>query len=110
MSKDKITHGSFSERVVKVAMAIPKGRVTTYGRIAQAAGGRGPMSAQSVTGILARASREGVKNIPYHRIVYASGQAWMSPEYRDLRLELYKREGIKLDDNDKIINFKQVLI
>lgn len=110
VNKDKPSGGSFGERVVRIALAIPKGRVTTYGRIAQAAGGKGPMSAQSVTGILSRASQAGVDNIPWHRIVYANGHAWMSPEYRDLRLALYKQEGIRLDENDKIINFKQVLI
>lgn len=110
MIKDKKSAKTFSERVIEVALAIPKGRVSTYGRIAQAAGGKGPMSAQSVTRILGKASRDGVKNIPYHRIVYANGHAWMSPEYRKHRLALYKKEGIKLDEKDKIINFKEVLI
>lgn len=110
MNKNKSSNKSFSERVVEVALSIPKGRVSTYGRIAQAAGGKGPMSAQSVTRILGKAYKDGVKNIPFHRIVYANGHAWMSPEYRDLRLALYKKEGIKLDKNDKIINFKEVLI
>ena len=64
---------TFSERVVKIAMGIPKGRVTTYGRIAKAAGA-GPMASQSITTILGKAYMDGNKNIPFHRIVYADGK------------------------------------
>jgi alkylated DNA nucleotide flippase Atl1 len=71
----------FSERVIKIALSIPKGRVTTYGRISRAAGG-GTMASQSITTILWKAEQRGVKNIPYHRIVYGDGRVWMNPEYR----------------------------
>ncbi len=65
---------TFSERVSKIALEIPKGRVTTYGAIARAAGA-GPMAAQSITSILGKAYENGAKNIPFHRIVYADGQS-----------------------------------
>ena len=55
---------TFSERVVELAYSIPFGRVTTYGRIARAAGG-GPMASQSITSILSKAENEGVREIPY---------------------------------------------
>ncbi|MFZ3031627.1 MAG: MGMT family protein [Candidatus Moraniibacteriota bacterium] len=64
---------TFSERVIKIALSIPKGRVTTYGRIARAAGGD-TMASQSITSILGKAWGNGEKNIPFHRIVYADGR------------------------------------
>lgn len=99
---------TFSERVIKIALAIPKGRVTTYGRIARAAGA-GPMASMSVTNILGKAYMVGVKDIPFHRIVYADGKVWLSDEYKTKRLALYKKEGIKIDKNNKIVNFRDVL-
>ncbi len=99
---------TFSERVIKIALEIPKGRITTYGRIARAAGA-GPMASQSITAILGKAHEDGVKNIPFHRIVYADGSVWLSDKYAKKRLALYKKEGIKLDKNNKIINFQDKL-
>jgi alkylated DNA nucleotide flippase Atl1 len=99
---------TFSERVIKIALDIPSGRVTTYGRIARAAGA-GPMASQSITTILGKAYMSGIKNIPFHRIVYADGRVWLNDEYCKKRLALYKKEGIKLDKNNKIIDFKDVL-
>jgi methylated-DNA-protein-cysteine methyltransferase related protein len=63
----------FSERVVKLALSIPKGKVTTYGRLARAAGG-GAMASQSITSILCRVEGRGVRGIPWHRIVYSDGR------------------------------------
>lgn len=97
----------FSERVILIARAIPFGKVTTYGRIARAAGGS-PMTSQSITGILSRAYDEGITDIPFHRIVYSDGHVWMNEEYRAKRLRLYKKEGIKIKD-DRIQNFRDVL-
>lgn len=100
---------TFSERVIKIALEIPFGRVTTYGRIARAAGA-GPMASQSITNILGKAYMSGIKNIPFHRIVYADGRVWINDEYKNKRLTLYKKEGIKIDKNNKIINFRDVLL
>lgn len=99
---------TFSERVVEIALEIPKGRVTTYGAIARAAGG-GPMASQSITGILGKAYKAGKTRIPFHRIVYADGRIWTSPEYRKKRMELYKKEGIEVDKNNRIKNFRDTL-
>lgn len=99
---------TFSERVVLLALSIPKGRVTTYGAIARAAGGGG-MAAQSVTNVLGKAWEQGEHKIPFHRIVYADGRVWMSPQYRKKRLALYKKERIEVDKKDRIVNFHDVL-
>ncbi len=99
---------SFSERVVACALAIPKGRVTTYGRIARACGA-GPMASQSITSILAKAYDEGETRIPFHRIVYANGTVWLNDSYKQERMKLYKEEGIEIDKNGKIKNFSEIL-
>ncbi len=98
---------TFSERVLKLALSIPKGRVSTYGRIARAAGA-GPMASQSITSILYKAWLAGNKKIPWHRIVYADGKVWTSPRHKAKRLALYKKEGIEIE-KDKIKNFNKVL-
>lgn len=100
---------TFSQKVIEIALSIPHGRVTTYGDIARAAGG-GPMASQSITGILGKAYDNGEKHIPFHRIVYADGRVWMSPEYREERLKLYKKEGIIINKKDKIENFSDVVL
>ena len=99
----------FSERVVELALSIPEGRVTTYGRLAREAGG-GAMASQSITSILWRAERRGVKGIPYHRIVYADGRVWMDERHRAERLALYRKEGIVLDEDDRIVDFKRIAL
>ncbi len=101
--------GEFSKRVVKLALSVPAGRVTTYGALARAAGG-GPMASQSITGILARAYDAGETKIPFHRIVYADGKVWMAPQYEAERKKRYKKEGIVLDKTGRIENFRDILI
>ncbi len=97
---------SFGERVSLLALNIPPGRVTTYGDLARAAGGS-PMTARSISGILAKYPNQ--KAIPWHRIVYADGKVWFGDEAsRRRRLALYKQEGIRVNEKDKIDNFEDV--
>lgn len=98
-------HGkTFSERVVDLARSVPSGRVTTYGDLARAAGGS-PMTARSITGILAKAAKGGVHDIPWHRVVYSNGYAWLDSEHENERRKLYKKEGIEIDTKGRIIDF-----
>jgi methylated-DNA-protein-cysteine methyltransferase related protein len=99
---------TFSDRVLKLALSIPKGKVTTYGRIARAAGG-GTMASQSITSILGAAYDKGEKNIPFHRIVYADGHVWIDDQHRKERMKLYKKEGIELDSKGRIKDFNKML-
>lgn len=98
---------TFGERVVELALTIPKGRVTTYGDLARAAGGT-PMTAQSVSGILSRAEDSGVKGIPWHRIVYSGGKVWLPSEHKEKRLALYKKEGIEINEKGSVIDFEDI--
>ncbi len=103
---------TFSQRVVELALMIPKGKVSTYGHIARAAGGGG-QAARSVTAILGKAFHAGETRIPFHRIVYAGGKVWLDDTYRTKRLKLYKEEEIEVNRkgfivnlNDKLFQFK----
>lgn len=106
--KPKPKQTTFSERVVKLALMVPPGMVTTYGRIAIAAGG-GAMASQSVTAILGKAWLAGEKGIPFHRIVYADGRVWMDPAHEEARRKLYKKEGIALSEKGVIEEFRDKL-
>lgn len=97
---------TFGERVILIACAIPKGRVMTYGGIARAAGGA-PITAQSITGILGRAYERGVKEIPFHRIVYANGTVWLDASHTKQRMKLYEAEGIEVTEGGRIVNFRE---
>ncbi len=104
---------TFTERAIEAAQLIPPGMVTTYGRIAAAAGG-GPMASRSITAILGKAYIDGQKNIPFHRIVYANGSVWIDPSNPSgpeggRRMKLYKKEGIEIDEKGFIKNFHDKL-
>lgn len=98
--------GEFSKKVIELAITIPPGRVATYGIICAAAGGH-PMLSRMITHILGKSDQ--VDQIPFHRIVYSSGKIWLDPKYDKWRAKLYKKEGIKVDKNNKIVDFEKIL-
>lgn len=95
----------FFERVHEVAKLIPKGRVTSYGAIAEYLGAK---RASRSVGYAMNASHG--KNIPAHRVVNRNGQLTGKGhfEYPDLMQELLEKEGHKIVD-DTITDFKKVL-
>ncbi|WP_394698409.1 MGMT family protein [uncultured Desulfobacter sp.] len=60
----------FTRQIVDVIKAIPKGRVTSYGRVAALAGN--PLGARQVSRILHTMSQK--HNLPWHRVINASGK------------------------------------
>jgi methylated-DNA-protein-cysteine methyltransferase-like protein len=99
---------TFSQKVVELAIRIPKGKVVTYGMLAKRAGSGG-VASQSITGILGKAYMAGEKNIPWHRIVYAGGRIWIDDAHRTERMKLYKQKKIEIDAKGKIKNFEDKL-
>ena len=95
----------FSVIVYELALSIPESKVTTYGDLARAAGG-GAMASRSISRILSKAPNQGV--VPWHRIVYAGGKVWLSGDNEKNRRALYKKEGIKVDEKGRIIDFEAV--
>ncbi len=98
--------GEFSKNVIRLALQIPPGRVTTYGLLTVAAGGH-PILAQMVTNILWKSTER--EKVPWHRIVYSSGKIWTNLKVDKIRKKLYKSEGIELDKNNRIIDFEKLI-
>jgi methylated-DNA-protein-cysteine methyltransferase-like protein len=98
---------SFYDRVFELARQVPKGKVTTYGAIAEAAGIR--LSARMVGWALNNAGKA-KPAVPAHRIVNRNGVLSAKHQFATptLMQELLEQEGIQIKD-DKILNFKDVL-
>jgi methylated-DNA-protein-cysteine methyltransferase-like protein len=98
---------SFFEDVYAVVRQIPKGRVSTYGAIANYLGTK--LSARMV-GWAMNAAHTARPKVPAHRVVnrngMLSGKAHFSPP--SLMEELLLKEKIKVE-NDTVINFGELL-
>lgn len=103
--KDNINKHSFFEDVWEVARQIPKGRVTSYGAIANYLGTK--LSARMVGWAMNGAESAPFK-VPAHRVVNRNGmlsaKAHFSPPER--MQQLLEKEKIKVE-NDTIINFEK---
>ena len=80
------------ERIRALVMAIPPGRVSTYGDIAALAGASTPR-------LVGRVLREDGHDLPWHRVLRASGVP--APHIVRRQLELLRAEGV-LADGEKI--------
>tara|TARA_R110000868_G_scaffold192478_1_gene436917 strand:- start:955 stop:1311 length:357 start_codon:yes stop_codon:yes gene_type:complete len=94
----------FFEQVFQVVRLIPKGKVTSYGAIAEYLGRKG--SARMV-GWAMNASHKQKEYVPAHRVVNRNGLLTGKhhfPSENEMQLQLEK-EGIQVKE-DQIINFK----
>lgn len=96
---------NYFDLVYQVVRLIPKGRVTSYGAIANYLGLK---SAARMVGYAMNASH-GQPDIPAHRVVNRNGvltgkHHFPSPEFMQQKLEL---EGIEVE-NDKILGFERI--
>ena len=89
----------FSQKVVDLILAIPYGRVATYGGIAAMAGNR--RAARQVVRILHTGTR--THGLPWHRVVNREGRISL-PKHRgyDRQKTLLTEEGVRFDDRDRI--------
>src|SRR5216110_760076 len=97
---------NFFELVYEVARQIPKGRVTSYGAIAQSLGTK--MSARMVGWAMNGAGKIKPK-VPAHRVVNRNGMLsgkhhFKTPDEMEM---LLKKEGIKVK-NDLIVDFENL--
>lgn len=99
---------SFFELVFEVARQIPKGRVTSYGAIANCLGTK--LSARMV-GWAMNAAHTAKPKIPAHRVVnrvgLLSGMHHFNPPSK--MEALLKKEGIKVKDNT-VVDFKKIVL
>lgn len=99
-SNKKNIHDNFFENVYEVTRLIPKGRVTSYGAIANYLGAR------SSSRMVGWAMNGCPKDVPAHRVVNRIGlltgkHHFKTPREMQRRLE---KEGVKVE-NDKVQNF-----
>jgi methylated-DNA-protein-cysteine methyltransferase-like protein len=97
---------SFFKKVYEIVRLIPKGRVTSYGSIAEYLGTRG--SARMV-GWAMNASHTDVTNIPAHRVVNREGLLTGKHHFGGISVmqQLLENEGIVIVD-DKVMNFDEL--
>lgn len=96
---------NFFELVFEVAKQIPKGRVTSYGAIAECLGAK---SSARMVGWAMNGCHHAKLKVPAHRVVNRNGMLtgkfhFSPPEKME---KLLKKEGIKVKD-DKIVDFKK---
>ncbi|MBK0383418.1 MGMT family protein [Pedobacter sp. SD-b] len=96
---------SFYEQVYQVVALIPKGRVTSYGAIAQYLGTK---SSSRMVGYAMNGAVNNHPKIPAHRVVNRNGllTGKFHFAYPAQMEELLAKEGIKVT-NDQIIDFKK---
>jgi methylated-DNA-protein-cysteine methyltransferase related protein len=89
--------------IYRVVRQIPRGRVATYGQIADLAGLAG--HARQV-GYALHALDDGAhagKAVPWHRVINAQGRISLRGDYAgDIQRQLLEREGVELDARERI--------
>ncbi|MBE5251034.1 MGMT family protein [Mixta mediterraneensis] len=89
---------SFQQRIWQVVAAIPRGKVTTYGEIAQLAGS--PRAARQVGGVLKRLPAG--SSLPWHRVVNRHGSISLQGEDLFRQRDALEAEGIEVSDDGHI--------
>ena len=94
--KIRRAEGSTYDRIYAVVSCVPRGRVSTYGEVARRAGLEG--RARQV-GYALHALDEGRDDVPWQRIVNASGRisGRREPEPACLQRDLLEAEGVVFD-------------
>jgi len=103
MKKD---HTSFFQSVYQVVELIPEGRVTSYGAIGNYLGLK---SSARMVGWAMNAA-DILPHIPAHRVVNASGLLTGKHHFETptAMAEALEREGVKIKDGIKVLNFDSV--
>ena len=94
-----MTQQPFTIKVIEVILAIPQGRVATYGGVARIAGNA--RAARQVSRILHTCSRK--EGLPWHRVINREGRISLRRMhgYEEQRA-LLEQEGIVFDASDRI--------
>jgi methylated-DNA-protein-cysteine methyltransferase related protein len=88
------------EHIAEIIRAIPKGKVATYGQIAQMAGY--PNGARLVVWTLNSQWKQG-KQLPWFRLINAKGTISLPPgEGYNKQKQLLEKEGVVFGPGDKI--------
>ncbi len=96
----------FFDQVYQVVRLIPKGRVTSYGAIADYLGAK---KSSRVVGYAMNAAHSQKPKVPAHRVVNRNGQLTGRHHFATpfLMQELLEKEKIKVKD-DTVVEFKKL--
>ncbi|MBI2657484.1 MGMT family protein [Candidatus Woesearchaeota archaeon] len=100
----------FHEKIYKLLRKVPKGRVTTYKALAEAAGTKayravGQAMNKNPYGIL---NCKGENMVPCHRVVDSKCHLHGFAHGLKKKKELLEKEGIRIENN-KIVDFEKIL-
>lgn len=106
--KKNASRYSFFESVYRVARKIPRGKVTTYGHIARFLG---TGKSARLVGWALNASFSADPPVPAHRVVNHQGLLTGKHHFPTPHMmkDLLQSEGVEVDENDRIVNFKSHL-
>ena len=99
-----------NQKIYALLKKVPKGKVTTYKILAEAAGTKayravGRAMNKNPYGIL---NCRGKNMVPCHRVVASSGHLHGFAHGLKKKAELLRKEGVKIKDN-KVVEFEKVL-
>lgn len=92
----------FEKKVLRLLRKVPRGRVTTYGELARAAGR--PVAARAAGNALHK--NPGAPRVPCHRIVRSNGDLGGYAGGAGKKTVLLAEEGVAVE-NGKIVDFKR---
>jgi methylated-DNA-[protein]-cysteine S-methyltransferase len=96
-------HSTFSKRCYYLLLKIPKGKVTTYHKIAHA------LDTKAYQAVVSAMKKKPTPIIvPCHRVVNSNGKLGQFTLGKKKKIELLKSEGVTVSD-DKIDSFKENL-
>jgi len=87
---------SFNEKCYDVLRKVPKGKVTTYGAIARALGGKGARAVGN-----AMNKNPYAPEVPCHRVIKSDGRIGGFADAPEVKIDLLRGEGIEIK-NGKI--------
>jgi len=86
-------------RIIEAIKAIPRGKVSSYGNVALAAGL--PNGARQTVRVLHSLSEK--YNLPWHRVIRSNGTiALKEGEGRELQIELLRSEGVVVSADGRV--------
>lgn len=100
-----MTEITWIEKIYTLVRQVPKGKVTTYGTLAEKVGTR---TTSRMVGWAMNASHQATPRVPAHRVVNRNGMLTGKHHFSTptLMQELLEAEGLTIID-DKIVDFKE---
>ena len=88
------------ERIYALVRQVPRGRVITYGQVAQVVGGCGARQVGYALAALRSGSRP---DVPWQRVINRQGRISITDPYGGyLQRKLLEEEGVHFDANDQV--------